>query len=131
MTQYAGLLCAAFGLGLLGDSVIAQPRPPARAKVETIDSTNSTLLSSQKQALIRSYVGQVERMTKGEVKLTKADESFTVGAPIPSSVELFAMPQDGFGDVPSVTSYRFFLAGNGIVVVNPDTRQVVQVIQAP
>ncbi len=131
MTRYGLLLSIAFGLGITSDGVPAQPRTPEKAKGETIDSTNSALLSPKKQALIRAFVGQVERMTKGEVKLIKADESFAVGAPIPGSVELFALPQDGFGDVPSVTSYRFFLATNGIVVVDPDTRQVVQIIQAP
>jgi hypothetical protein len=30
--------------------------------------------------------------------------------------------------VPQVTTYQFFLAANGIVVVDPTLRQVVQVI---
>jgi len=33
--------------------------------------------------------------------------------------------------VPQVTSYRFFVAQNGIAVVNPETKQVVQVIPGP
>ncbi len=48
MTWYALLLPTALALGIISNSVIAQTRSPTRGKAQTIDNTNSTLLSFEK-----------------------------------------------------------------------------------
>ncbi len=43
-------------------------------------------------------------------------------------MDLISLPQDTVTEVPTTTSYRFVLMKEGIAVVDPDTRRVVQVI---
>ena len=73
----------------------------------------------------------MERMTRGTVQLPNVDGIFEVGALVPETASLFILPHDAFSEAPQVTSYRFLLALNGIVVVNPESGWVVQIIDAP
>ena len=103
----------------------AQTKMPAK----TVDTTASTSLSGEKQVRIRAFVQHLERMGKEAAPLAKTEDSFAVGMTVPSSIVLFALPEDTATDVPQVTSYRFFVAENGIIVIDPSTRRVVQVIR--
>jgi hypothetical protein len=118
-----GLIALSLALGGLSGT-------PAQSEVKTktIDTTQSTSLSPEKQARIKEFVRQQDRM-KEAGQLPKSEQSFTVGAVVPSSIELVALPEDASTEVPQVTSYRFFLAANGIVMVDPESRKVIQVIQ--
>ena len=88
-----------------------------------------TSLSDTKQIRIKAFVKHLERMGKEAGPPTKTEDTFTVGMTVPSSIVLFALPEDAVTDVPQVTSYRFFVAENGIIVVDLSTRGVVQVIR--
>jgi hypothetical protein len=103
----------------------AQTKMPAK----TVDTTASTSLSGEKQVRIRAFVQHLERMGKEAAPPAKTEDKFAVGMTVPSSIVLFALPEDTATDVPQVTSYRFFVAENGIIVVDPSTRRVVQVIR--
>jgi hypothetical protein len=43
-------------------------------------------------------------------------------------MELVSLPQDTVTEVATTTTYRFLLMREGIAVVDPDTRKVVQII---
>jgi hypothetical protein len=103
----------------------AQTKMPAK----TVDTTASTSLSGEKQVRIRAFVQHLERMGKEAAPPAKTEDKFAVGMTVPSSIVLFALPEDTATDVPQVTSYRFFVAENGIIVIDPSTRRVVQVIR--
>jgi hypothetical protein len=103
----------------------AQTKMPAK----TVDTTASTSLSGEKQVRIRAFVQYLERMGKEAAPPAKTEDKFAVGMTVPSSIVLFALPEDTATDVPQVTSYRFFVAENGIIVIDPSTRRVVQVIR--
>jgi hypothetical protein len=45
------------------------------------------------------------------------------------AVEPWSLPQDMVTEVPSVTRYKFFRAGNTIAVVDPNNRKIIQVIK--
>jgi len=117
----AALLSAA-----CASSVSAQSAPAGQTR--TIDSTDSTTLSAEKQGQVREALRQFESMGQGELKLPRVEGALTVGASVPAGIEPVALPQDRVTDVPQVTSYRFVVARNGIAVVDPETRQVVQII---
>ena len=102
-----------------------------KGAARTVDETSSNLLSPEKQALVRNFVRQLNRMTRGTVQLPKLEETLAVGAAVPDTAGLFILPHDAFSEVPQVTSYRFLLASNGIAVVEPQSRLVVQMIEAP
>jgi hypothetical protein len=103
----------------------AQTKMPAK----TVDTTASTSLSGEKQVRIRAFLQHLERMGKEAAPPAKTEDKFAVGMTVPSSIVLFALPEDTATDVPQVTSYRFFVAENGIIVIDPSTRRVVQVIR--
>ena len=50
------------------------------------------------------------------------------GYAVPGAVELQAFDDDVYGEVPSARRYRYFSTGGNVVLVDPVTRQVVEVI---
>ncbi len=116
-------------LALLFGPVSAVAQPQKAAPSRTIDSSNSSLLSPEKQKLIREFVAIHERTATERDKLPRLDEAFEVGSPVPGSAHLFAHPMDQVNEAPRITSYRFTLAKNGILVVDPSTRVVIQIIE--
>lgn len=77
-------------------------------------------------------IGQPERtkikeyVVKEKVKPVTVKEKVTVGATLPSDVELMAVPSD-WG--PSVSKYRYVYTNDDVVLVDPTTRRVVQIIE--
>jgi len=124
MTILRALGCAGLLAAALAGSALAQGAPHPR----TVDTTNSTQLSPEKQRRIRDFVGQQAKLKDNEPLKTE-DRAFTPGMAVPSSIGLAGLPEDRATEVPQVTTYQFFLASNGIVLVDPATRVVVQVIK--
>jgi hypothetical protein len=108
---------------LLAGPGLAETNPAPR----TLDTTNSTSLSPEKQERVKEFIRRHDQL-KGTDPLPRSQETFTPGAKVPDSIALVALPEDRTTEVPQVTTYQFFLAANGIVVVDPNSRQVVQVI---
>ena len=113
-------------VALTSNSSLAQRTPRPR----TVDPTQSKLLDAEKQAQVKAFVRDYDRIVKDGPKLPRVDQALAVGELVPEDVALAALPQDSVTEVPQVTSYRFVLAANGaIAVVDPATRRVVQLIQ--
>ena len=54
---------------------------------------------------------------------------YEIGAPVPpGSVELSAFPEDVYVDVPVLKRYRYVYVNNQLVLVDPETSQVVDII---
>ena len=66
---------------------------------------------------IRSYV------TEHKIRPVETREKIVVGSPVPRDVELAAVPSD-WG--PSLTKYRYVYSGSHVMLVDPETRMVVQ-----
>jgi len=66
---------------------------------------------------IRSYV------TEHKIRPVETREKIVVGSPVPRDVELVAVPSD-WG--PSLTKYRYVYSGSHVMLVDPETRMVVQ-----
>jgi hypothetical protein len=43
-------------------------------------------------------------------------------------VELLALPQDMSPEVPTTTSYRYLITGDVIAVIEPESRNIIQLI---
>jgi hypothetical protein len=69
---------------------------------------------------IRSYV------TEHKIRPVETREKIVVGAPVPRSVELEAVPAE-WG--PSLTRYRYVYSGERVMLVDPDTRTVIQEVE--
>ena len=99
------------------------PGAPAAA-----EPTEKPLLSPEKQLEVKTSIARSSRALKPGQDLPKVDEKLAVGATIPATIELISLPQDTVTEVPTTTSYRFVLMREGIAVVDPENRKVVQVI---
>jgi hypothetical protein len=53
---------------------------------------------------------------------------FTIGLPLPRSVEICEFPDAVFASVPEARQYRYMVRGDDIVIVDPDEHRIVQVI---
>lgn len=66
---------------------------------------------------IHSYV------TEHKIRPVETREKIVVGSPVPRDVELVPVPSD-WG--PSLTKYRYVYSGSHVMLVDPETRVVVQ-----
>lgn len=77
-------------------------------------------IGQPEQTRIKEYV------VKEKMKPVTIKEKVIVGATLPADVELNTAPND-WG--PSVTKYSYVYTDNHVVLVEPSTRRVVQIIQ--
>jgi len=69
---------------------------------------------------IHSYV------TEHKIRPVETRERIVVGSPVPREVELEAVPAE-WG--PSLTRYRYVYSGQRVMLVDPETRTVVQEVE--
>ena len=109
---------------LIGGATLAQsPGGPA-----TAIETEKPPLSAEKQLEVKTSLARTARALKPGQDLPKVGDKLSVGATVPPAIDLISLPQDTVTEVPTTTSYRFVLMREGIAVVDPETRKVVQVI---
>jgi hypothetical protein len=77
------------------------------------------VVAPEQRTVIKEYV------TKEKVRPYKLQSRATVGATLPADVELAPVPET-WG--PSFRSYRYVYTGDDVVLVDPSSRRVVEVI---
>ena len=77
------------------------------------------VVSPEQRTTIKKYV------TTEKVRPYKMQSRVTVGATLPADVELVAVPET-WG--PSFRSYRYVYTGDDVVLVDPSSRRVIEVI---
>ena len=65
---------------------------------------------------------------KEKVKPVTVEKEIVVGGEVPAAVELQPVPDVIVTRTPTLRGHRYFVAGNRIYVVHPESRQVVTVI---
>jgi len=81
--------------------------------------TTTIEIAPEQRTRIKEYV------VKEKVKPVTVKERVTVGATLPADVDLVAVPET-WG--PSVSKYRYVYSDNHVVLVEPSSRRVVQII---
>ena len=81
--------------------------------------TTTIEIAPEQRTRIKEYV------VKEKVKPVTVKERVSVGATLPADVELVAVPET-WG--PSVSKYRYVYSDNHVVLVEPSSRRVVQII---
>jgi hypothetical protein len=76
-------------------------------------------IAPEQRTKIKEYV------VKEKVRPVTVKERVTIGATLPADVELRAVPSD-WG--PSVSRYRYIYHDDNVVLVDPSSRRVVQII---
>ena len=81
-------------------------------------------LSQSQQQLIRDTV------TREHLPEAHVAEQFGYGVTVPQDVPLEPVPQPLIAQIPMIEQYRMFvIGGDRIVLVDPDTREVVDVME--
>ena len=65
---------------------------------------------------------------KHKGKSANVNISVNVGVAVPRTVELYAIPEDIIIIVPGYRRYRYFVVGDRICIVDPDTYEIVEII---
>jgi len=98
---------------------------PALSQTTTTVTTTGTASSTavtvapEQRTRIRTYISE------HKVKPVVVKEKVSVGTVLPADVELHAVPED-WG--PSLHTYRYVYSGDDVVLVDPGSRRVVQII---
>lgn len=103
-------------------------------KTAILGSVMAAMLVAGSAALaqVEITIGQPERtrikeyVVKERVKPMTMRERVTVGSTIAPEVELETVPSD-WG--PSVSKYRYVYTNDNVVLVEPSTRRVIQIIE--
>jgi hypothetical protein len=106
------LICAAATLlstGAFAQTTVVETHGHAHAGAVQIEPEYRTR--------IHSYV------TEHRIHPVKTHEKIVVGSPVPREVELEAVPED-WG--PSLTRYRYIYSGDHVMLVDPETRDVIE-----
>ena len=98
---------------------------PAAAQTGGMTEPSTTLrLTPQQRSEIYAAVGKNTLRTP-----PPPDFPATVGAQIPPVTELYALPESVTAEVPSAKFYRYTIAQNQVVIVDPTNLKVVDVIR--
>jgi hypothetical protein len=90
---------------------------------KTTGSTAAPTLTTQQQTEVRQSITQVKAKP-----LTDVSFSVSTGTVIPATVHLYELPSTVVKVVPAYRSYRFVVVGNDIIIVEPKSRRIVEVI---
>lgn len=80
------------------------------------------LTSEQKTKVQSSFRGHKDKSVRN------LDIDINVGVAIPRSVTLYAVPEDVVVIVPGYSRYKYFVYEETVVIVDPDTYEIVDVI---
>jgi hypothetical protein len=100
------ILLAGFSAILLASGALAQ----------------TVVFEPQQRTVIKSYV------TKHPMRPATIQERVRVGWTVPTEVELAQVPEEIYAEVPSARAYSYFMWNNRVVLVEPRSRQVIDVI---
>ena len=115
LNQTAGALMLTLAIGIA----------PGAAQTGGMTEPSMALqLTAQQRAEIYQAVGKNKPRTP-----PPPDMPTTVGAQIPPVTELYALPESVTAEVPAAKFYRYTVAQNRVVIVDPTNLKVVDVIR--
>ncbi len=110
-TVLAGVAVLALTLPAFAQTTITTESPAVGATVT---------IAPEQRTRIKEYVVQQK------VRPVTVEKRVTVGATLPADVELHSVPSD-WG--PGLGRYRYVYSGDDVVLVEPSSRRVIQVIE--
>ncbi len=126
---------AAFWLGSLGLAMAQTSNPPGDA-IEHVGPLSPTgepvtsppaqtpaLTAAQKAAIFSSVTLDKSKIKPAEVF------HVTIGGSVPPTIELYPLPEGVLAEAPAARPYRYTMIANEVVLVDPATMRVVDVIK--
>ena len=115
----SGFRASAITLALLGGVGLAA----AQIGGSTSTSTALQLTPQQRGVIYQTVINEKLRTPP------PADLPVAIGAQIPAATELYALPDAIMADVPSARLYKYTVAQNQVLIVDPTTMKVIDVIR--
>jgi hypothetical protein len=109
----------ALALAIIPASAIAQT-----TITTTTETRGPVVLTPEQRTVIYRTVTRERRVAPAPGPVV----SYEVGAPIPREVTAYDFPEDAYIDVPELRRYRYVYVNNRLVLVDPSTSRVVDVI---
>jgi len=100
----------------------APEAPPQGAEAGTQPGSQVAPMSTQQRQRIRAVILE-QRVPPATVSGTLA-----VGATLPADVELHPVPPALVTDVPSIRNYQYVYSNDRIMLIEPSSRRIVQII---
>jgi hypothetical protein len=91
-------------------------------KADAKGTSGSATLSQEQRTKVQGS------FAKHKGQSVNVNISVNVGVAVPRTVELRAIPQDIIVIVPAYRRYRYFIVGDKVCIVDPDTYQIVEII---
>jgi hypothetical protein len=85
-------------------------------------SMGTLTLTREQQEIVRRHARQARVTSTQRIEVRE-------GRPLAAEVELHTLPSEVFVEVPELREYRYVVTGDQIVIVNPQTRIVTEVIR--
>jgi hypothetical protein len=81
------------------------------------------LSAAQKSAIYKAVSQDKSR------SVAPANFRASIGAQVPASIELYALPPEAVANAQAASSYRYTMVNNQVVLVDPLTMQVIDIIR--
>lgn len=118
----AAALLASVGLAAAQTSPMSPP--PSASPGGSASQSGSLQLNAQQKTQI------FQTVTKEKVKTPPpANLQLSVGSQVPASVELYPLPANVVSQVPSAKQYKYTVAQNQVVLVDPTNMKIVDIIR--
>src|SRR5262249_60668049 len=109
---------------------LAGARPAAGAQPTVIEREGPATVTRERIDLTPAQRTTIYRtVTRERVQTAPRDVDIRVGARVPRAVELREIPPTLIEEVPTVRRYRYMVINQEVVLVDPATSEVVEVIR--
>jgi hypothetical protein len=115
------LLTASVGIAAAQTSVPGTIETPSAPPLTT-PSSQIQLTPAQKTAILDAVKQDGKKVAAG------AEFIASIGAPVPPQLELYILPDSALATVPAAKSVKYTTVQNQIVLVDPTTMRVVEII---
>lgn len=113
------------GLGVASAQLGSSPPTVEDGTITRSDPHTTQLRLSETQK------GAIADAVRRENKAVEPSVSFvaSVGAPVPPAIELYVLPDKVLAEVPGAKRVKYTMIKNQLVLVDPTTMRVVEIIQ--
>jgi len=102
----------------------------ASAQTTIIERNSPGVITRERVDLTPAQRTTIYRtVTRERVQAAPPSFAVTLGARVPQTVELREIPSAVVAEVPSVRPYRYMVVNNEVVLVDPATSEVIEIIR--
>jgi len=122
----AAVLLMLAGAGHAQTTVIERSSP---GQTTVIERSSPSVITREQVELTPAQRTTIYRTVTRERRVVPEGVDVRLGARVPQAVELYEIPAPVVTEIPSVRRYRYMVVNNEVVLVDPATSEVVEIIR--